>query len=78
MKTSVSDPINIEYVAIGVELGRIGITFCPGKYDPDGGSGSWDRDLILDLDAIYDSGAAAIVTLLEPREFELLRVEQLG
>jgi ADP-ribosyl-[dinitrogen reductase] hydrolase len=41
-------------------------------------NGYWDRDLALDLDAIRDWGAAAIVTLLEQYEFALLRVERLG
>jgi ADP-ribosyl-[dinitrogen reductase] hydrolase len=41
-------------------------------------SGAWDRDLMLDLDAISDWGAAAVVTLLEPEELMLLRVESLG
>jgi ADP-ribosyl-[dinitrogen reductase] hydrolase len=41
-------------------------------------SGAWDRDLALDLDTIRDWGAAAIVTLLEPEELTLLRVERLG
>jgi hypothetical protein len=41
-------------------------------------TGYWDRDLDLDLDAIRDWGAAAVVTLLETREFALLRVERLG
>jgi ADP-ribosyl-[dinitrogen reductase] hydrolase len=41
-------------------------------------SGVWDRDLATDLDTIRDWGAAAIVTLLEPNELTLLRVERLG
>jgi len=41
-------------------------------------SGAWDRDLARDLDIIRDWGAAAIVTLLEPQELTLLRVERLG
>ena len=45
MKTCVSDPLRIATVNAGAKFGRIGISFCPGKYDPYGGSGSWDRDL---------------------------------
>jgi ADP-ribosyl-[dinitrogen reductase] hydrolase len=41
-------------------------------------TGSWDRDLNRDLDAIRDWGAAAVLTLLEPEELKLLRVECLG
>jgi len=40
--------------------------------------GSWDRDLLLDLDAIQVWGAAAVVTLIEPYELVVLRVEHLG
>jgi ADP-ribosyl-[dinitrogen reductase] hydrolase len=57
---------------------RIGITFCPGKYDPHAKTGAWDRDLALDLDEIRDWGAAAVVTLLETKEMTLLKVESLG
>jgi ADP-ribosyl-[dinitrogen reductase] hydrolase len=41
-------------------------------------SGAWDRDLSADLDAIRDWGAAAVVTLVGPKELTLLRVERLG
>jgi ADP-ribosyl-[dinitrogen reductase] hydrolase len=41
-------------------------------------SGSWDRDLSLDLDAIQVWGAAAVVTLIEPHELVVLRVDELG
>ena len=78
MKTSVTHPLRIVAVSAGKEFGRIGITFCPGKFDPSAMSGTWDRDLSVDLDAIRDWGASAVVTLLEPHEFELLRVQQLG
>jgi ADP-ribosyl-[dinitrogen reductase] hydrolase len=41
-------------------------------------TGYWERDLDLDLDVIRDWGAAAVVTLLEAKEFTYLRVERLG
>ena len=78
MRTSISHPLQIAVVTAGPEFGRVGITFCPGKYDPHAMSGVWDRDLALDLDTIRDWGAAAVVTLLEPKELTLLRVERLG
>ena len=59
-------------------LGRVGLTFCPGKYDPHARTGAWNRDLALDLDTIRNWGAIAVVTLLEPEELTLLRVERLG
>jgi len=77
-KTSITHPIRIDPVVIGRELGRIGITFCPGKHDPGGHNGYWDRDLVRDLDAIRDWGAVAVATLLEQHELRLLQVERLG
>ena len=79
MRTSVSHPLRIAAVVSGISgLGRVGVTFCPGKYDPYGMTGPWNRDLARDLDMIRNWGAAAVVTLLEPEELTLLRVERLG
>jgi ADP-ribosyl-[dinitrogen reductase] hydrolase len=77
-RTSLTHPLQIAAVTAGPEFGRVGITFCPGKYDRHAMSGYWDRDLALDLDTVRDWGAAAVVTLLEPKEVTLLRVERLG
>lgn len=77
-KTSLTHPLMIAAVSAGPAHGRIGITLCPGKYDPCAQSGYWDRDLALDLDAIRAWGAAAVVTLVQPHELRLLRVERLG
>lgn len=77
-RTSLSHPLQIAAVPAGPAFGRVGITFCPGKHDPDAMSGFWDRDLGLDLDAIRHWGAAAVVTLVEDHELTLLRVKQLG
>ena len=77
-KTSVTHPLMIAAVSAGPTFGRVGITFCPGKYDPQAQTGSWARDLTLDLDAIRDWGAAAVVTLLKEEEWAHLRVNELG
>jgi len=76
--TSLTHPLKIATISAGLGLGKVGITFCPGKYDRQAMSGYWDRDLEIDVDAIRDWGAAAIVTLVEPAELVLLRVERLG
>jgi ADP-ribosyl-[dinitrogen reductase] hydrolase len=76
--TSVTHPLQIVAISAGPDAGRVGITFCPGKYDRKAKSGYWDRDLSLDLDAIRDWGAAAVVTLVEPMESSLLHVDNLG
>lgn len=77
-KTSLTHPLKIAAISAGATFGRVGITFCPGKYDRQAISGFWDRDLARDLDAIRDWGAAAVVTLVEQKELALLRVESLG
>ena len=76
-KTSLTDPLKIAEVSAGTGLGLVGITLCPGKYDPHGMNGIWARDLSLDLDVIRDWKAAAVVTLVEQHELTLLRVENL-
>lgn len=78
MRTSVSHPLLIGAVQPGPGLGRIGITFCPGKKDAEALAGEWFRDLAADLDTVRDWGASAVVTLLQPREMEDLDVVRLG
>jgi len=77
-RTSLTHPLQIAAVSAGQDFGKIGITFCPGKHDPHSMSGYWDRDITCDLDAVRIWGAAAVVTLIEPAELTLLRVERLG
>ena len=76
-RTSSTHPLEIATISAGAAFGRVGITFCPGKHDRQAMSGYWDRDLALDLDAIRDWGAAAVVTLVEEKELALLGVERL-
>jgi len=47
---------------------------CPGKKINSAQSGPWNRDLDIDLKAIRDWGAQALVNLMEEHEYELLRV----
>lgn len=77
-RTSICYPLQIASLRPGPALGRIGITFCPGKYDPSAHTGGWERDLSIDLDAVRTWGAVALVTLLEHSEMNLLRVQNLG
>lgn len=77
-RTSTSHPLQIAALASRPGRGRIGITFCPGKKQPAAATGSWDRDLALDLDAIARWGASAVVTLVEPHELAELGVADLG
>lgn len=76
-RTSVTHPLQIGTVTLA-DGGRVGITFCPGKKQIHGETGSWDRDLDTDLAAIKAWGATHLVTLIAPDEFEEMRVEAMG
>ncbi len=78
VRTSRSHPIRIDEVQAGGAGGVIGITFCPGKRGPSAAGYRWERDLATDLGAIARWAPAAIVTLIEPHEFEMLGVRGLG
>ena len=77
-RTSKSHPLRIGAVSPGDGQGRIGITLCPGKTDPDAMTGAWARDLGIDLDAIRDWGATAVLSLITDEEIKYLRVGDLG
>lgn len=76
--TSENDPLCIAEVRPQPDHGRIGITLCPGKKDEHGRSGRHARDLAVDLDAVRDWGAAAVVSLVTDEECDLLSVRDLG
>ena len=78
MRTSITHPLLIAEVQAKDGQGRIGITFCPGKHQPDAMTGGWRRNLGIDLDAIRDWGAVATVTLVEEHELRALKVPDLG
>ncbi len=77
-RTSITHPLLVAQVKASPDFGAIGLTFCPGKKQPSGMTGGWDRDLDLDLDAISAFGASALVTLVEAHEMEMLGVPQIG
>ena len=76
-KTSRSHPLYIDAVSPEDGHGRIGLTLCPGKTDPYGIFGDWERDLDLDLDVVQRWGATAVVSLITDREIEQLEVRDL-
>ena len=76
-KTSKTHPLRIQSVTPPGASGRIGMTFCPGKTQPDAMTGPWDRDLNLDLRAIVEWGGQVLVSLIEDHEFDMLGVEAL-
>jgi ADP-ribosyl-[dinitrogen reductase] hydrolase len=68
VKTSLTHPLEVHGVATGA--GRLGMCMCPGKRQPHAATGPWDRDLLLDMDAIAAFGAAMLITLMESHELE--------
>jgi ADP-ribosyl-[dinitrogen reductase] hydrolase len=76
-RTSATHPLQIAVLDIPTG-GRIGMTFCPGKRDLTAMTGPWDRDLGLDLQAVAEWGADALVTLMEAHELEQLGVSDIG
>lgn len=78
MRTSRSHPLQIAEIEPARGYGQLGITLCPGKRQMGALTGSWARDLGLDLDAIVQWNAAAVVTLVEHHELERLQVPNLG
>lgn len=79
-RTSDTDPILVNFVEDSRLNfpGRIGLTFAPGKKQPHGQSGHWDRDLDKDLGRLREEfGADTLVSLIEEHEFERLRITAL-
>jgi ADP-ribosyl-[dinitrogen reductase] hydrolase len=78
IRTSATHPLHIAEVRHRPEYGSIGLTLCPGKWQPYAASGAWARDLVTDVRAIRAWGAQAVVTLIEEEEADELRVSRLG
>jgi ADP-ribosylglycohydrolase/protein-tyrosine phosphatase len=76
IKTSQDYPLRID--TLDVSSGRLGLTFCPGKKQPDWENAYWERDLEADLARIRDWGAAAVVSAIQEHELDELGVPDLG
>ena len=77
-RTSFSHPLRVDWINHPTVIGDIGITICPGKFQPVSWSGGWNRDLETDVKALSDMGSSLIITLLEEKEMDDLRVSKLG
>jgi len=77
IRTSLTHPLQINTLNI-TATSRLGLSFCPGKKQSQAMTGAWARDLDIDLDAICNWGAAAVVTILEDAELPALGVPNLG
>jgi HPt (histidine-containing phosphotransfer) domain-containing protein len=56
MRTSLTHPLQIAEVQADPAQGRNGLTFCPGKHQPDAMTDGWRRDLDIDLNVIIAAG----------------------
>lgn len=72
-KTSHSHPLKIARVRVPGG-GIIGLTLCPGKKHRGQFSGLWNRNLDIDLLAIQNFGARALITLMETPELAKVKV----
>lgn len=77
-RTSQSHPLQVCGVQAPALPGWLGLTFCPGKRQSNALTGSWHRDLALDLDALHAWGATSVMTLMEDKELSDLGVPDLG
>jgi len=75
--TSHTHPLRIDDVDIPGVPGTIGITLCPGKVQSGAVSGSWERDLSIDMQVVKSWGATAWLNLLTRKEMLNLKVKDL-
>lgn len=55
--------------------GKVGLTFAPGKWQPNAATGAWDRDLAADITRLSSHyGAMHLACLLEDHELADLRI----
>ena len=78
LRTSKTHPLQIDWITSKKFQGKIGITLCPGKYQPVSWSGGWNRCLTTDIDVIEETGVTTVVSLVEDYEMKVLRVLHLG
>src|SRR5262249_51849536 len=77
-KTSLTHPLQIAAVSAGPRFGESGSRSAQANMTRARRPERGNRDLAVDLESIRDWGAAAVVTLLEPRKLNLLRMKYLG
>lgn len=74
MKTSLTDPLEIQSVTPAGTAGAIGMTLCPGRKGLSMAGGRWDRDLAADLEVVREWKPDLVIALLEDHEFPLLGI----
>lgn len=77
MRTSLTHPLYVSWFPLDRDHGKLGITLCPGKYQPVASTGSWNRQLDVDLQALADSGVTRLISLITDEDMQVLRVPDL-
>ena len=77
MRTSLTHPLYVTWVDLNSEGGRIGMTLCPGKYQPHSMTGGWNRDLSLDIGTLVDLRVNRLISLVTDEDMHVLQVPQL-
>lgn len=73
-------PIRVDFVPSDKlpGSGKLGMTFAPGKKQRDAATGSWARDLEMDLERLRDEYQTdLLVSLMEEHEYPLLQIADL-
>lgn len=77
MRNSTTHPLYVSWIDLEGDEGALGLTLCPGKYQPVASTGSWDRQLDVDVQALVDMGVSHLVSLITDEDMRMLRVEDL-
>jgi len=77
VRNSTTHPLYVSWVELEGDEGALGLTLCPGKYQPVASTGSWDRQLDIDVQALVDMGVSHLVSLITKEDMQMLRVTDL-
>ncbi|MDP6195146.1 MAG: dual specificity protein phosphatase family protein [Candidatus Poseidonia sp.] len=77
MRNSTTHPLYVSWVELEGDEGALGLTLCPGKYQPIASTGSWDRQLDVDVQALVDMGVSRLISLITKEDMQMLRVTDL-
>ena len=77
MRNSITHPLKVNWIPIEGDIGRIGLTLCPGKYQPVSRTGGWNRQLSIDVATLVELKTNRVVSLITDEDMGLLRVTEL-
>ena len=77
MRTSSTHPLSVDWLPIEGDTGCIGMTLCPGKYQPFAQTGSWDRQLVPDIESLVRYNTDLLVSLITDEDMGDLKVTDL-